>query len=248
MTHLNIGVGLGCGLPRRSLAIHQILLPVLHATGRLDALSTWISDRAVDHDPRSFGMRAAFDAFELTTVSFPCDRLRHAAVNGPDYQTSDWPLFLEAAYSVTGGLHTLHALLRDTISNKLTPMIIPYIATKRGTHRSGLRLIGEALAELNRRLRGIALEDKEGTCRDEIDAVARIDCIGTCEQLAVESRARSIEEWAQRAAISRTRYCWKLTCARVAAGRRQHDHVTIRRYCVGPLPEVEPRRACSAMS
>ena len=95
--------------------------------------------------------RVAFESGKLPRF-LSLRLLKTRAVGGPEYQTNDWPLFLEAAYSV-GGDSYVHAFLRDTLDAADTH-VIPYIVRACDPSARG-RLIYDAISDLNRRLVGV---------------------------------------------------------------------------------------------
>ena len=140
--------------------------------------------------------RAAFDTPNLPRF-LSLRLLKTRLVNGPAYQTSDWTLFLEAAYSVTGDSYA-HALLRDTLEQADTH-VIPYIV-RSSDPSVRPRLIGDAISDLNRRLGHFA----GGTAdvSDEIDAT-HVSIASVLANSSTES-VQAIDAWAKRGHITDT--------------------------------------------
>ena len=157
----------------------------------------WALDALVEGYPREqlvtiigHAERVAFD-----TCNFPrflsLRLLKTRAINGPDYETNDWPVFLEAAYSLTGDA-SVHALLRDTLDRTDTD-VIPYIVrTSDPSVRH--RLAVDAISVLNRRIGHVVWRTADAP--EDIDAaqvaIASVLSSGSSEML------QAIDAWAKR--------------------------------------------------
>ena len=99
--------------------------------------------------------RVALDAFDLLRL-VRYRRLKVRALNGPEFQTNEWPRFLEVALSLSPDPYPAEALRarRDSAPEGVWPFLVR-------TARSDVRpdLAQKALDQLNRRLEGRGTSD-----------------------------------------------------------------------------------------
>ena len=140
--------------------------------------------------------RVAFDTLDLPRF-LSLRLLKTRAVSGPEYQTSDWPLFLEAAYSVTRDSY-VHTLLRDKLEQADT-RVIPYIV-RTSDQSVRLRLGDDAISHFNRQLDHFARGSPD--VADEVDAtllsIASVLSSGSAASL------RAVDAWVKRSHITDT--------------------------------------------
>ena len=111
-----------------------------------------------------YAERVAFDACDFPRF-LSLRLLKARAVDGPDYETNDWHVFLEAAYSLAGD-SSVHALLRDSV-DRADVDVIPYIV--RASDRSVRHgLAKEAITALNRRIGDVIWRNAD--TREDMDA------------------------------------------------------------------------------
>lgn len=92
--------------------------------------------------------KAAFDAFDLPRL-LTLRLLKTRAVNGPEFQTNEWPLFQEIAVSLSKDPY-IRALLRATL-HRASVDLLPFIV--RSTDESVRAITAQAtIAELNQRI------------------------------------------------------------------------------------------------
>ena len=109
--------------------------------------------------------QAAFDVFDLPRLLY-LRSLKTRAVNGPDFQTQDWPLFHEGALSLTDDPY-IPVLLRDAL-DRVRTQVIPFVMRASDASIQPA-LIREAIAELASRRAHIVSRAESET--DELDAV-----------------------------------------------------------------------------
>ena len=111
--------------------------------------------------------KAAFDAFDLPRL-LTLRLLKTRAVNGPEFQTNEWPLFQEIAVSLSKDPH-IRALLRATLHHASVDLL-PFIV--RSANESVRAITAQAsIAELNQRI--LRLQPNEMGGRSEYHDLAR---------------------------------------------------------------------------
>ena len=111
--------------------------------------------------------KATFDAFDLPRL-LTLRLLKTRAVNGPEFQTNEWPLFQEIAVSLSKDPH-IQALLRATL-HRASVDLLPFIV--RSTDESVRANLAKAtIAELNQRI--VRLQHNEMGDRSEYHELAQ---------------------------------------------------------------------------
>ena len=101
--------------------------------------------------------KAAFNAFDLPRL-LTLRLLKTRAVNGPEFQTNEWPLFQEIAVSLSKDPH-IRALLRATL-HRASVDLLPFIV--RSADESVRAITAQAtIAELNQRILRLQHNDME---------------------------------------------------------------------------------------
>ena len=138
--------------------------------------------------------QAAFDVFDLPRL-LHLRSLKTRAVNGPDFQTEDWPLFLEGALSLTDDPH-IPVRLRDTL-DRVRTQVVPFVVRVSDASIQPA-LIREAIAELASRHARIASGAESET--DELDEV----WISIVSLFATRSadKSQQVEEIANRTRVT----------------------------------------------
>ena len=145
--------------------------------------------------------KAAFDAFNLPRL-LSLRSLKTRAVNGPEFQTNEWPLFQEIAVSLSDDPH-IRALLRATL-HRASVDLLPYIVRSAdGSVRA--KLAHAIIDELKQRIVRIQHNGmSNGSEYDELAhaIVAVLANDGSQSAQRVLEYANRFEAWAAEALIS----------------------------------------------
>ena len=190
----------------------------------------------------------ALDALDLPRL-LSLRSLKTRAINGPEYQTHDWPLFLEVAASLSEDPFLLR-LLRSRLGNA-PASFLPYMV-RSADRLDRPELAREAISELKRRI-ARTLGDAAGTIGDEHALVADIVAVAANNLLedpdrviayalqASGSDAESLIDRYAREALLASNFDHLFTVAERNSGWRADRDVLAALCCEGLAPSAKPK-------